>query len=91
MTIVYRPNAKAVQRGKFDPRDRVVFYRGGRAMLYREVTLLDPLFNPAEAKKHFVKAKEQMPSQMNAFGKAVRKCTENNLPVPVAVFPFSQF
>lgn len=88
MTTVYRPNAKAVQRGKFHPRDRVVFYRGGRAMLYREVTLLDPLFNPAEAKKHFVKVKEQMPTQMNAFGRQVRKVTENNLPIPVAVFQF---
>ena len=88
---VYRPNAKAVQRGKFDPRDRVVFYRGGRAMLYREVTLLNPTFNTTEAKKHFVKVKEQMPDVMNTFGKQYRAIEENNLPVPVAVLPFSDF
>lgn len=88
MFTVYQPVAKAVQKGLFDKRDRVVFYQGGRAMLYRECTLLDPTFNTATAKKLFKKVKEQPPVQMNAFGKVVRQITEQDLPLPVAVFQF---
>ena len=88
MYTVYKPITKAVQKGLYDPRDRVVFYQGGRAMLYRECTLLDPSFNTAEAKKNFKKVKEQMPQRMNAFGRVTREISENSLPLPVAVFTF---
>lgn len=85
---VYKPVVKAVQKGLYDPRDRVVFYQGGRAMLYRECTLLNPMFNTAEAKKNFKKVKEQMPDRMNAFGRVARQVSEKSLPIPVAVFQF---
>jgi len=88
MTKVYAPVAKAVAKGLFDPRDRVVFYQGGRAMLYRETTLRDAEFNPAVAKKLFKPVKEQMPDRMNAFDITLRKIVAKNLMVPVAAFPF---
>lgn len=88
MFTVYQPVTKAVQKGLFDPRDRVVFYQGGRAMLYRECTLLDPTFNTATAKKLFKKVKEQPPMRMNAFGRVARQVANEALPLPVAVFQF---
>lgn len=88
MTTVYQPTTKAVQSGKFDPRDRVVFYQGGRAMLYREATLRDPRFNSNVAKEFFKKTKERAPMQLNAFGKQAREVARNELPLPCAVFQF---
>ena len=88
MPNLFRPSAKAVQRGKFDPRDRVVFYQGGRALLFREATLVDPLFNATVAKKNFVKAKEVAPPRLNAFGKQAETVAKNNLPLPIAIFTF---
>ena len=85
---VYRPSAKAVQKKLFDPRDRVIFYQGGKALRFREATLVEPTMNTADAKKYFVKVKELAPRQLNAFGRSTREITEKGLMLPVAVFSF---
>ena len=90
MRQIYRPTANAVRRGIATPKDRVVFYQGGRAMLYREETLVNPLFNTAVAKTHFVKAskREYLPKAMNAFGKQAEIVGRNSLPLPCAIYKY---
>ncbi len=88
MFTVYQPRSETIKNGMFDPRDRVVFYQGGRALLYRECTLLNPAFNPSIAKKCFKKIKEQPPQYMNAFGRVTDKIVNESLPIPFAVFSF---
>jgi hypothetical protein len=86
MPNVYAPNALATKLG-VPANVRVMFY-DGKALLYKDATLVHPHVNPTQAKQLFKQVKEQAPDRLNAFGKAARMIVEDNLALPVAVFQF---
>jgi hypothetical protein len=86
MINVYRPNVKAVKLG-VPMNTRVVFYQG-KAMLYKEMTLIHPNVNTAQAKELFERAKEQAPQFLNAYDRTARMVVDQNLNLPIPVFKF---